>query len=493
MRNNIKDISNGKPLLFLMLFALGTTCSEKQAADPNNPILATVCDRTITAKDFQSRAELTVRPGNIRTNKAVLNNLIAEKLMAIEAGDTCALARNPVFKAYIQGIQEQNMREALYEKVALNTIWISPEDLKKSFNLSKRVYDLEFFTINNPSITEEIETRLKANPDEKEKIFDEISERWETGIQTIIFHDPEHDSIHTALFSEPLETGQVIGPVHLDKSQSIMMRIKEVKIQPVIGPEEQAIRLKQVEEKVREIRSRAAWKQYKKKLMSGKQIRFFRESFDRIIAWYKAMTPDPDAVKNMSNPDSTENPPAQFNIPAQLDEILDQPFLSVGNEQWTVRDFKQAIMSHPLVYDKKAVNTNNFEWHFQKAVADLVVDHFLNQEAYKHNLDDHERVKRRSEQWTDSYLARYQLENHLKKKNLAELKKQDPSYKGPRILNEYLLELKHQYQDHIQIDTEALDRLSLTNTQIYAYQPGMPYPAAVPSFPNLSSADTLIF
>lgn len=452
-----------------------------------------VCDRTITVKDFQSRAELTVRPGNIRTAKALLNNLIAEKLMAIEAGDTCALAKNPVFQAYIQGIQEQNMREALYEKEALNTIRISPEDLKESFNLSKRVYNLEFFTINNPSITKEIEARLNANPNDKEIIFDEISEKWEIGIQTIKYRDPEHDSIHTALYSEPLNAGEVIGPVHLDNSQSIMMRIKEVKIHPIIGPEEQAIRVKQVEEKVREIRARAAWKQYKTELMSGKQIRFFKESFDKIMACFKTMTPDPDAVENMRNPDFTENPPAQLNILAQLDEILNQPFLSVGNEQWTVGDFKQAIMSHPLVYDQKAVNTNNFEWHFQKAVADLVVDHFLNQEAYKHNLEDHERVKRRSEQWTDSYLARYQLDNHLKKINFADLKKRDPSYKGPRILNEYLLELKHQYQDQIQIDTEALDRLSLTNTQIYAYQPGMPYPAAVPSFPNLSNADTLIF
>ncbi|NQT26509.1 hypothetical protein HQ585_14240 [candidate division KSB1 bacterium] len=487
----MKKISHHLLILSFILF--GITCNRKPVSDLDNPILATIDKKTITIRDFRGRAELTNRPGNIKTRNAVLNNLIVEKLLAMEAGDTCELAMNPVFQARIQGIREQNMREALYEEVALNTIQLNSEELNKTYDLSKRVYELAFFTINNPSIVHEIEARLEADPGSHTEIFNEIQQKWETGIQTIKYRDPEHDLIHTALFSESLGEGQVIGPIHLENTQVVMMKVTNVKIHPVIGPEDQAIRLKQVEKKMTGIRAREAWNQYKAELMSGKNIRFYKESFDRIVKLYQTNNPDPNALEDLGNPSLHEERPSHLNAPTRLDEILEQPFFTVGNALWTVGDFKNAIKSHPLVYDHKIANSESFHFHYKKAVVDLIVDHFLNQEAYKRNLDKIANVNRKGEQWADSYLAKYQLNTYLEKMNLEELKAHDPSYRGPRILNEYIFQLKEKHKDRIQINTDALNQIPLTNTPIFAYQRGMPYPTAVPPFPNLTSTDTLIF
>ena len=72
---------------------------------PLSDVIARVGSSTITVEDFRYRAGLTVRPGSIKTVNAVLNNLIAEKLLSMEAGDTCALAMSAGFKAHIEDSQ----------------------------------------------------------------------------------------------------------------------------------------------------------------------------------------------------------------------------------------------------------------------------------------------------------------------------------------------------------------------------------------------------
>ena len=48
--------------------------------------------------------------------------MIAEKMMALEAGSDCHLFKNNVFSAYIKGRKEQLMRDKLYEIEAMKKV-----------------------------------------------------------------------------------------------------------------------------------------------------------------------------------------------------------------------------------------------------------------------------------------------------------------------------------------------------------------------------------
>jgi hypothetical protein len=73
-----------------MILFFFTSCGTKE--DDNEVILAKIGNKNISADEFIRRAEYTIRPpycnGNSKIHKKiVLNSLIAEKLMSLEAGE----------------------------------------------------------------------------------------------------------------------------------------------------------------------------------------------------------------------------------------------------------------------------------------------------------------------------------------------------------------------------------------------------------------------
>ena len=98
---------------FILLIVLVSCTKEK--ITPNYNVLAKVGDRIITDQDFIRRAEYTIRPDYCKGNlyihkKIILNNLIAEKLLAIEAIPLFDKQDFPSFQNFIKGRKEQSMR-----------------------------------------------------------------------------------------------------------------------------------------------------------------------------------------------------------------------------------------------------------------------------------------------------------------------------------------------------------------------------------------------
>ncbi|MBN1780391.1 hypothetical protein JW948_04640 [bacterium] len=475
---------------FCISVLLCFSCSKKPEPS-KSPVIARVGTQEITLNDLKSRAELTIRPSKVKNAEAVLNNLIAEKLLVLEAGDTCQLLNNPVFQAYIQGIREQAMREMLYRDVAVSQVKLDSADIGHAFQMSERVYDVEFLTINNRDIGKETENRIISGKMTQAQVFDYLKTMGESGIQTVKWRDPEHDNIHKALFSQPLNVNDMIGPVRIGDDQWIMMRVQKVQIQPVFGPEDVQLRLQEVRSKLTELQAKTIWQDYKTNLMRGREMKFNAEILNKIVEWFQEEqikeqdlpAPDQDEL-----PDQNPKPP-----PLKLNDMLNEQFFTLDGQIWSVGDFKRLIMSHPLVYRQQHVQPVQFRDAFRQAVADLMVDHFLNEQAYQRHLDSDPAVVKRGQLWQDALLAKYYLPGYLKKIHVGELQKKDPSYLGMRAVDEYLDQLKEKYAKRIWVDTHVLKDVKLTQVPLFAIQPGMPYPVAVPEFPHYTSSDTLIF
>lgn len=224
----------------LLVLLLLSGCAKKDMK--TQKILAKVGNRTITVEDFLYRSELTIRPKYItkrgyELNKILLDNLVAEKILAMQAGDTCQLAKSDMFKAYIRGIREQTMREELYFKIAYNKVKTDTNEIKGLYRFAGREYRLGFFTIMKDETAREIQNKILMDPQNAGKVFDEIGGGSKTPEQTVAWKDPEDDLIHDALFTHPVRKDTVIGPLRLGKNLYILMKVLDWKDQLVFGGE----------------------------------------------------------------------------------------------------------------------------------------------------------------------------------------------------------------------------------------------------------------
>ncbi len=122
--------------LGILLMIILVSCGKKEIPQPEEKILVKIGDKSISVDEFIRRAEYTVRPPYCRGNhnldkKIVINSLVAEKLMAIEAGDTNAFIMNDNIQAYLRGRKEQIIRQLLYEKEGLEKVVLDTTQLKK--------------------------------------------------------------------------------------------------------------------------------------------------------------------------------------------------------------------------------------------------------------------------------------------------------------------------------------------------------------------------
>ncbi len=473
------------------IFLIGLSCAKK---DSEEKIIARIGDKTISVQELMSRAEFTVRPRIFNSKISVLNNLIAEKLIALDAGKNDKLSQSEQFQAYIKGIQEQYMREQLYYQEAYNKVEIDTTEIKENYKLAGREYDLAFYFITDHKFAEKIKQRIQSGERTVEKLFEELEEDRKAPRQKVKWKDPEHLKIHKALFSKPLKQDTIIGPLQIESDGLLIMKVLEWKDYPIIGGEEALIRYKEVAGKIRETKASINWNNYVKTLMKGKEVKFEPKTYKKLEKYFfsldKATDPDEKMIAHQNFWKSEIGDVSLNGIEAK-DVFMDSPFFRIDEEVWTVRDFQKALMSHPLVYRKGNISSKDFGYHFRAAIIDLIRDQYLNKDAYQKALDQNHVVKRNVTIWQDALLALYHgqqyIKSIMKEKNIdaKDMKTKDNYFQV------YIDSLFTVYKSDIEINTRELEKVKLTTTNMYAVKQFVPYPMVVPAFPQLTVKDRL--
>lgn len=471
------------PLFFAILLLVCTSTKDQS----DEIILAQIGEKEITIKEFLQRSELTIRPQNFKDKNTTLNNLIFEKILALESEDDNQLLENPAFQARLKGIKEQMMREKLYYEVAYNKVELDSDEVKNAYVVSMREYELEFFTIHNKELAKRIATVLDSAPQRAGEMFKEVEKILkEKPVHKVNYKDPDDYVIHESLFTYPLEVGTVVGPKKLSNGDYIILKVLDWVDYPLISGHDQRVRWKEVKEKIHEIKTRKLWQSYQSDIMRGKKIEFNNQSF-KVLSNL--------ALERYVNNNSIDSLIFQLTeIPSvEADVKLDSPFFTIDNILWTVEDFRQELRSHPLVFRTKYLNRNNFAEQFKLAIVDLMRDYYLTQEAYKKSLDDLEDVSRTVEMWNDSFLANYQRKNIIDSALAQGLIHEKDKLGIIEYWESYLFNLQKKYSASIKINYNELDNISLTNIDYFAIRPGVPYPLATPGFPSLVSSGSLSY
>lgn len=466
--------------LFVSILGLNSFAEDNS----KSTILAKIGNKAINVNEFLQRSELTIRPNNFKDKYTTLNNLITEKILAIEAEKNNLLKDNKIFQGTLKGIKEQLMRDKLFEEIAYNKVQIDSSELLNVFRASIREYELEFYTIRNKDFARKIKLDLDTALDKSNVLKLLESSVGNKPIRKVKFKDPDDDAIHEALYSNPLDTGVVIGPLKLSNGDYIVMKVLSWIDYPVIGYEARIERMNMVKDKVHDIKARKLWLSYQTQVMRGKSFEFDKNSFNILaetaLEYYLKKN-----EKDSLNARITEIP-----LP-KIDIDLSAPFFTVDNKTWKIEDFKRELVSHPLVFRTKFLDRNNFKEQFKLAIVDMVRDHYLTEEAYARSLDKSDDINKTVDMWKDSFLANYYMNEVIKSALEQGIINREDNLGMLKYKESYIRNLQNKYSSLIWINYDLFNKIKLTNIDFIAIRPGVPFPLATPNFPMLIRSENL--
>jgi hypothetical protein len=469
-------------VLPLAILVLGTAPARNQPADK---VLARVGNKEIRVKEFMQRSELTIRSNQFKDKNTALNNLICEKILALEAGRNAALLQDPSFQGMLKGIKEQRMRDKLYEAVAVTKVKIDPSEMKSAFRASMREYEVEFCTIRTKALAEKIAAVLDSVPELSSELFKEVEETLGSRpVHTVTYKDPDDEVIQEALFTSLLDTGAVVGPLRMSSGEYIIMKVLKWADHPLISGVDQQARWNEVKEKQHQAKANKMWIAFQTNVMKGKKIEFNREAF--------AVLADLALQRYLQNSkiDSSDNRLTE--IPVSPNEVnLSVPFFTIDNTVWSVDDFRRVLLSHPLVYRTKDLNKDNFKEQFKLAIVDMMRDHYVTQEAYKRSLDRSGDIMREIEMWKDSFLATDQEKSIVSAAVRQGVIQENDQLGKLKYWESYLHGLQRKYGGSVRINRDEFSKIRLANIDLVAIRPGAPYPMPVPQFPTFVASGNL--
>ena len=483
------------PLLFLLLLALA--CERTRGPEEN--ILVRVGDRTISKQEFITRAEYTIRPPYCRSDnyihrKIVLNSLVAEKLYALEAGEKHELTENDPFQLYIQWRKEQAMRqwrdnEEFHGRVVLDTA-----ELKQEYKLAGRSYKLAYYSMPDSQMA-----RLVGESLQQGKSFEETFAQYGglvTSIPTreLAWSGPEPEEFKARFFSAPLQKGQVIGPFEAERGLFTVARVDGWTDRLALGDQDVRQRWEDVREKVRTRQATAAYANWIGGLMRGKTLRFDGQTFPQVARVMADFYMKTEAEKKQLIKQQVWNveDSSQVHPPVEsLDGIADLPFMVLDDQVWTVRDLQKLLLRHPLVFRSRQIPKGEFGLEFRNAIADMVRDLAVTEEAYKKGYDRVNVVQRTAGMWRDNLLATWQRNRLLREKGReAEFYKEYQKV-IESDLNPHFVELSKKYGKKIEINTDEFEKIKLTSIDMFVTEKNVPFPVVSPNFPLFTTHDLL--
>jgi len=489
-------------IIVLSISILGISiqsCSKKSDEISSDKIIVKIDDRTITVDEFIRRAEYTIRPAyckmdNYIHKKIVLNSLIAEKLLALESDEDSPLMKNENFQAHIRGRKEQAMRQVLYYQEAYEKVKLDTGEVRTTFNLAGRTYDVSHFSLSDGKKAQAIADSLNSGDWTFNEVHQGIWGNEEITKRQVGWEERNHEAIEKALFTEPLKMDQVVGPIQVGDDEFIFIKIDGWTDSRVITEQMVQQRHLDVRERLTHNHAGQIWTDIVLDIMKDKRLEFVEDTYWKINEiFFNQYYVTEKEKKDAFNRKFWQGEDVELTLDdLEGDEdILNYPFFSIDGKVWTVKEFKKLLLSHPLVFRESKIPASDFPKQFKLAVVDLIRDKYITDEAYKMKLDQNSVVKSNTSMWEDSFLASYQKAEHLYRATNGKKVSVTQEVQVEQYMNPYIDSLQEKYSDRIDINMDAFEKIKLTHIDMYVTQRDMPYQVVVPSFPTVTTDNRL--
>jgi len=497
----MNSISSVKLLISsLLLVVLLMYCEKEKQVEEK--ILVKIGSKSISVDEFTRRAEYIVRPPYCDSNtdihkKIVLNSLIAEKLMAIDAGQDNSFLNSVRVKSQLEGRKEQAMRLVQFFHKAYDQALIDSMDIKKYFLNAGREYKVAYFNVSDSVTARNTQVGLFEEKMTFKKAFQQLGLFTDPPKREINWTTFEHDAILESLYGRTLEKDQIVGPIIIDENQFMFFKVLDWTNEALITEKDHDDRLQLVTDRLRKKNARLIYDQYIYSVMKGKSIEFNPDTFRRLTDilgpyYFKSGAQKQElANKNIiglkdqqSGEDLDEGYP-QFHT--DMEEIANSPLFEVDGIIWTVQKLVDEFSKHPLVFRKKRMEQKDFGKELQMAIIDMVRDKHLTAKAYDDGYDKLPGVIREHQMWQDHLNYQYYKANYLKSLHIDSSLAQNQLKVIDLYLNPLVDSLQAKYSEMVKINMEEFNQIKLTRIQMSVIQQNVPYAKPVPGFPIITT------
>jgi len=464
----------------IVFFILG--CSDKKPNVPPVDILAKIDEKIITLEDFYNRAEYTIRPLYCRGDlyihkKIILNNLIAEKLLSLEAESNGLGIKSEALTNFLKGRKEQAMRKVLYFHEGYKKVELENKEIAHYYKMAGRIYDVNYFSYPKGSFADSLKSAIDQGHSLEDiylASFDEKIPRRE-----VKWEDSNDPLIDKWLFNNKVQKGEILGPILLNDDSYFIMQINGWTDQIDLSDTKSIDRVEKVNNVLKERKGIDIYRDFIAEVMKGVKLDFNKDIFDpysRSIGerFFRTKESKETALSNaLFNSDEL----LDLSQIGPLDDIYNDLILySINGKGVTVKEFEHGIASHPLVFRNKKMDRSEFPKQFQLAIVDYIQDIYLTQKAYDLEIDKTYEVQSEEQLWLDSFKA-FQYATFLNK----ELTNSEPSHIE---LRPYIDNLQDKYDGVIKINMELFESIQLSKVDMFVTQGNVPYPVVVPNFPS---------
>lgn len=486
------------PAIFVLCTLLFCARAPEQ---PEQVIIAQVADRTISLDEFIKRSEYTIRPPYAKGShyihkKIVLNSIIAEKLFAIQGGEDNELAQSPEFQSYIRGRREQAMRKWLFHTEGTNNVQLSDAEVANVYRWVGRTYDVAYFTVATQEQADSVRAMLDNPALSFADVYYEIGGAGELPSKEVQWQRDGNDAIMDVLYSDSLKIDQIIGPVKIGENVFTAIKILGWTESVALSEEQIRLRLNDVKERLARTHALKIYTEFVQDVMRGKEVKFDERTFYKVVdivkPFYVVSEEDKRAALNAQFWQEEDTTRINYEAMANdFEDIKDWPMLTIEGQTWTVERLRNEIARHPLVFRNRTVTDQNFAKNFMLAIVDLVRDTYLTEEAYKRGYDKINVVEQYTNMFRDHALALYHQQEYLRAQGCELNFNKDYMKVISDYLNPYVDSLQTKYSDQIFINTDILEKLELTRIDMFVVEKNVPYAAAVPNFPILTTDNRL--
>lgn len=453
-------------------------------------------DVGITITEFYARAEYTPRPAYCNSDnnihkKIILNSLIAEKLLAHEAGTDNELTRTVEYKTFIKGRKEQAMRQIHFYEKAYKNAMPDSNAVAVKYALAGRTYNLSFFRIVDSTKAFIIYENINNGIISFDSVYSMIGIGDTIPTKSVSFFSQESPEIISKVFNSSVKKYDFLEPIHVGDSY-ILLRVDGWHDKVAITKSQKELRWYDVELLMTEKKSMEVYTDYVGKLMQGKKIQFDRNTFKKLVEivapFYLKDEKKKEAMFNKSFWRAANKNEVIMSNLNDADFLKESSLLNYDNNVWTIEKLMDEIKVHPLVFRKNELGKKDFAEQFKLAIVDLIRDKEITNDSYKNGYDSHKLVVNNIEMWSGNLLCNYQKFLVLKKENIKEM---DKSIVINKILNPYIKKLQKKYSSEIKINVSEFNKVKLSTVDMLGIQTDMAFPFVVPLFPEITTLNKL--
>lgn len=391
-----------KLILYLLIFLSPLITAQKER------VVAETGSRKIYESEFKERFDFSVHHGvqkedRLKAKQDFLHQLIAEKLLSIEAGrrgsDTLE-----AFKDLMIPLENMFVRDALYTSEIKNKISYSKNDIDEGVLRISKLLKLKFIYSKDQHEIEEIFSLLL-----KGASFDSLlnlrNEAEEQKVPREVTFGATEKPVEDAVYS--LMIGEFTRPV---ESEDGFYILKLIDIEKNLNLKDQELIREDVKRIVQTRAEFGRYQEYHRNLFEKERAAADREIFEKLSSEF---------VKKFKE---------KYSV--QKKEYGDKFFLINGEISSVSKSFQPDLLSRPFIKLEKPVNLKIFlnqlsqEGFYVQDTTELSIrsslssyirkfieDQVLTEEGERNGFDNSDEVKKYTGMWKDYYLSKMLMMN----------------------------------------------------------------------------------